>query len=126
MLFFISLLPLESSRSPFLSPSGYGSTLASLTHRDGSDSAVFLIFLLSLRFHVFSMAGDGSPIIFMGPAYSLSDSRSRYSSPHVTRIAVVHRRIRRPGAATSLARQSPGVQIHVKVIYASRRLRLNV
>lgn len=83
-------------------------TLASLTHRDGSNSAVFRIPLLAYGL-VFFMTGDGSPdpwVLLM-----LAVIAGRGIPHHVTRIAVV-RRIRRPGAATSLARPSPAEGPH--------------
>ena len=78
-------------------------TLASLTHPDGSNSAVFRIPFLAYGL-VFFMTGDGSPdpwVLLM-----LAVIAGRGIPHHVTRIAVV-RRIRGPGAATSLARPSP-------------------
>ena len=75
-------------------------TLASLTHRDGSNSAVFRIPFLAYGL-VFFMTGDGSPdpwVLLM-----LAVIAGCGIPHHVTRIAVV----RRPGPATSLARQSP-------------------
>ena len=83
-------------------------TLASLTHRDVSNSAVFRIPLLAYGL-VFFMTGDGGPEPWVLLILAVIAGRG---IPHdVTRIAVV-RRIRRPGAATSLARPSPAEGPH--------------
>ena len=83
-------------------------TLASLTHRDGSNSAVFRIPFLAYGL-VFFMTGDGSPepwvLLMLAVIAGLGIPH------HVNRIAVV-RRIRRPGAVTSLARPSPAEGPH--------------
>lgn len=78
-------------------------TLASLTHRDGSDSAVFRIPFLVYGF-AFFMLGDGSPEPWA--LLILSVIAGHGISQHICRITVL-RRIRRPGAVASLARPSP-------------------
>jgi hypothetical protein len=78
-------------------------TLASLTHRDGSDSAAFRIPFLVYGF-VFFMLGEGSPEPWVLLILSLIAGHG--AAHHISRIIVL-RRIRRPGAVPSLARPSP-------------------